>query len=787
MWNDPRNPSAGISQIPGYSGNSLTPAQRSEAILAFNDAAAIDEIVADLRSRFESGPGTTRGVLGALDYLPTASNRGFNDAGQRARGYVKRALGFTSGEGNTLAESEALYGPFIPRAGDTDQQILDKITALQNLGAQARDRARLVLGGEPDANGNIVPVAPQQGADGNATGPSVFDQTYVNGGPAAMQASGSTGQTSIPIPPEMQAEFRSWLLANAGTMTPETYNAFRQGLDRKYGFGEGGDYTAEGQRQIEAIQSGGTLNLTIPNASREMSGGEQFRNDLVDNRAGAALFGAANMGGMGLVEAFDPERAAALRGEYPGWTTAGEIGGAMLGASMLGAFSRNAIQASLGKAAPNLASRLLTGGAGRGGQFGRNLATDVAYSGGYGAITGDNPLESAAEGGVGSVAGQLLGRGLGRAVGGVQLDPAVQYLRQRGIPLTTGQTLGDFTSRLEQRAASLPLVSDMIRARRIDAETGLNMAALNDAGQSIGFTPTRIGREGIADLMGDPAAQTRGAINDAFDNAVAGRTFSQDAPLINDVNAAAARATRLTPELRDSADQALRNTFDPLANNNAISGQEWQSLRSDLAGYRAGQTGPGFPAQYRGIMDDAIGALDSLATRQGGPEVVQGLQNANRAYRLGNVVRDAAYRADGSDYRFTASQLQDAVKASQRKFPGDNPLLDLADNAQRVMGQSVPNSGTADRLMQAGAFTGLAGIGGTIGLATGGDAQSAGTGAAIPTAAMILAALGGTRQGQRLINASLTRPAGAQRLGEAVRRNSGLFGSGAIPLVLTRD
>lgn len=742
-------------------GGNVSPERRAELT---DRVSRLNQVVAQInrvQELFDQSVGATRGVGGVLDYLPSDANSRFDAAGASLS--QQGLAAFRVPGTGTISDRDAIMfdRANLPTASTRDSAIDEQLTGLRS---RVAEEMRALGLDPPDFRETTL----------ERFQPSAMDQTFINTGPAATQT--GSGQTSDPIPPEMQQEYQAWVLGNVANMTPENYTAFRQQLDRKYGF-ESGDYAGEGERIIDGFRNGGTLNLTIPPVNRDMTELETSADARVRNPVGAFAANAANMIGAGGAEAFAGGKGfAALRNEFPVSSTLGEIAGAMGGTTLLG----RAGAAAISRTAPRL-----LGGGGRA-QFGRNLATDIAYSGAYGVNTGQGVAGTAAEGGVGSVAGQLLGRGVGRAVSGVNVSPAVDYLRSRNIPLTTGQTLGDFASRLEQRAASLPLVSDMIRARRIDGEEGLNRAALSDAGAPIGFTPTRIGREGVADLMGDRAAGTGGAVNDAYDNAVAGQSFGLDPQLIGDVDAAAMRAERLPPDLRTNANRALQNTFEPLANNTAITGPQWQGMRRDLAGYRAEQTGPGFPEDYRNVMDQGVDALNELATRQGGPEIVDNLNNANRAYRLGNIVQDAASRADGADYRFTASQLQDANKASGRRFPGQNPLVELADNAQQVMGQSVPNSGTADRLMQAGVFTGMAGLGGSIGLAAGGDAQSAGQGAAIPTAAMILAALGGTRSGQRAINAMLTqRPASARALGDAVRRNSGLFGSAAIPLVLT--
>jgi hypothetical protein len=70
--------------------------------------------------------------------------------------------------------------------------------------------------------------------------------------------------------------------------------------------------------------------------------------------------------------------------------------------------------------------------------------------------------------------------------------------------------------------------------------------------------------------------------------------------------------------------------------------------------------------------------------------------------------RAASYMG-ADDGVFSAGQLQSAVKAMDRskdkgKFSrGDALMQDLSDAGKSVLGDKVPNSGTADRLMNVGA------------------------------------------------------------------------------------
>lgn len=764
------------------SGREMTASERANAIRGFTASMSLSQIIADLESRFNEGPGSTSGVLGAADYLPTAANERFNRASNAARGIVGDVLGFTGGQLNSAQEAQMNVGPYIPQASDKDEVIRDSINRLRNLQQQGIQRSVAILGGIPDAAGNIVPVPQDAALDASTVQQvlaapaderqSVWDQTFVNTGPAQMSAQ-TGGNTSTPIPPEMQQEYQSFVLNNIQNMTPQSYAQFRRGQDQKFGYASTADYEAEGQRIIDGFKQGGTLNLTIPPIEREMTLGETARNAIVDNPFGAGAANFADMVGMGGVSALAGDQMAALREDRPVASTIGQIGGAIAGTSGLGRLGREIAK----RAAPNIL------GGGARGQFARNLATDMTYGAGYGGVTEGDPLSGAAEAGVGSALGQGVGSAIGRAVGGVKNSPAVQTLVDRGIPLTVGQRLGGTLGRIEERAASLPLVGDMIRNRRIEGMEAFNRAAFDDAGRPINARVSDIGQEGIEALSDQ--------VSDAYTDATTGVSVPFDNQFLADMQAASQRAANLPGPERRRLAQVLDARVQPLLQSGGMTGNTYQQ---SVRGLKSARNNPpqqfaGFEDFYRDAVTGAEDALTGQMMRGGGGNVVSGLQNANAANRNLRTIEDAANRSAGGSvtetpFVFSPSQLQRAGMATQKKFPGPRPFADLADAAQSVLPNRIPNSGTADRALQVALPAAIAG-GSGIGLAAGGDAQSAGVGASIPTAALILAALGGTRQGQRLINASLNRPASVQRLGGTIRRNAGLFGSGAIPLVMS--
>lgn len=769
MWVDPNNPASGVRKLPGYSPlqQGVSGAIRKDAIQAFSDADALERAADEIEQLYRTGPGATKGIAGVQDYLPTDQNAVFNDAGQQARGYVKRALGFTGGEGNTVAESSAIYDPYLPKAGDRDAQIERKIAALRNLAADSRKKSVTTLGGVPDPNGNIVPVP--EGKD-----PSVWAQTYINGGNGPTAAPSGSTEKNVPINPDYQAEYNQFLSQWEGNPNPDAYVAKRVELDRKYGY----QPDEQGYRDwalgaAGAIKQGGsTIPSEIPGVNVPMTGVEQFRNDLVNNPAGAAAAGFGDMVAFGGGSAIMPEQMAMLGDANPYSMAAGQIAGSIAGTSALGRLGAN----SAGRLAPALL------GGGKRAQLARDIGTDAIYSGIYGGVTEGDPTGSAISGAIGSTAGNAVGKVAGAALGGAARSPAAQYLASQKIPMTVGQQLGGMAKGIEDRLAGMPIVGDMVNARRLEGLQEFNRRALGQAGEPIGYTPGNIGKEGVQELFD--------ATSGAYDQATAGANVPLDGQFLDDLSAVSQQARGLAPDYKEKFGLALQNRLGPIADAGGMTGDSYQQAMRGLKGYKAETSKPGFEQEYRDSLGGVMDALTGQMRRGGGSQVVEGLDNANAAYRNAKVLDDAVTRASGGsgsgeNFVFTPSQLQRAGQKAAKKYPGAQPFEELADMGQSVLPSKVPDSGTAGRLATIAMGGGLTGAGvGAGALAGGGEGAQAGGLSGLGLAALLAA--GGTRGGQKALGTALFgRPDASKKAAEFILRNRGLFGSAAVPLAIT--
>src|SRR6185503_4137371 len=103
-------------------------------------------------------------------------------------------------------------------------------------------------------------------------------------------------------------------------------------------------------------------------------------------------------------------------------------------------------------------------------------------------------------------------------------SPAVQRLKDAGIPLTVGETLGGGFKKAQDAMTSVFGPGNMVARRYNDGRQALNQAAFNQAGQIVGQPIDSVGQAGIQALS---AAKSR-----AYDNALNPVTLDLNTPSI---------------------------------------------------------------------------------------------------------------------------------------------------------------------------------------------------------------------------------------------------------------
>lgn len=754
---DPNTGKPEVERIPGWTpqGEDSSKAESDKAVAARRILQMLDG-EGGISAQFDESF-ANQGVASLNEFNPLrGENQKFDVKANAMLPFAKKLLR-TPGEGSQSDKEAQDYRDQLPRASfrdETNVQLMNdlRVTALSVLENEGVDVTRY-----NQATGLIpkTPSAPKAAGAG------------------ATEARGE-------LPEGFQGGFRELVDGlQSGQFTPEQFAAFRVKQDQDAFGGEAKDqyytYLEDGYQLQEAFNAGASA-ADVPDVgapTRELSGFDQSLNNIAVHPAFTGLANTVDSAFLGSVSSFAGDQMKAGNNVNPGYALGGQMLGAIGGTT--------ALAKGAGKIASKVAPNLL-GGGGKA-QLARNVGTDAAYGTAYGMNTGQDFSDAALASAVGSVGGNLAGKALGKAVGGANLDPAVQYLRNRKIPLTTGQTLGGVAKGVEDRMAGLPFVGDQVGARRLEGLQTFNREAFDEAGSPIGFQSRRVGGEGAADL-GD-------AVSSAYDNTLAGLDAPLDARFLADTSAAVAPLQKLPADIRRPMGQVMDARIQPIADAGRLTGPDYQAARSTLKKTRnkVPTKFEGFDPEYQQAATDLIGALDGQVSRGAGQDVVQGLENANQANRLSKIVQDATERAKGGSQSgevrtFTPSQLQFANQASARKFPGANPLTELADQGQRVLPSQIPDSGTAGRLatlaLPGAALGGGAGLGA---LADGQDGAQTGaaTSAAMASALMLL----GTKGGQKGLNGLLaTRPDIVKELGGMIQRRSGLFGSASVPLAL---
>jgi hypothetical protein len=435
---------------------------------------------------------------------------------------------------------------------------------------------------------------------------------------------------------------------------------------------------------IDPIQGGAQM---LENSVRAVSpAAVDAINNLNNKLAEWGLVGKLPAGG---VQQQTREREAALRTDGIDWP---RMAGNVL----------SPVNAALGAGLPAAATTAgrVAGGAGLG-----------AIAGGLMPSTGsaEDKLTQMGVGAAGGTAVPAVTAGIGRLISpAASTNPQLAALKAEGIRPTVGQALGGFANKAEEKAISLPLLGDSIAAARTRAAGDLNQAVANRALAPIGQAAPK-GLDG-RELVGHVQRQ----LGDAYDTLLPKLTVQADRAFAQEVQSlrGMVQTGSIDPNAAKTFQRILQNdVLGKFKGQGALTGQTMKQVESDL-GQKISQLGGSTDADARLVADalrEVQSSLRSLVQRNN-PQYAQELKAINTGYANFKRLERAASSLGAEDGTFSAAQLQNAVKALDRskdkgKFArGEAFMQDLADPAKSLLGSKVPNSGTADRLMNAGAL-----------------------------------------------------------------------------------
>ena len=331
-------------------------------------------------------------------------------------------------------------------------------------------------------------------------------------------------------------------------------------------------------------------------------------------------------------------------------------------------------------------------------------------------------------------------------------------LQSEGVRPTIGQTLGGFANKVEERATSLPFVGDAISSARRGAAEDLNRAVANRALAPIGAKlPSGLqGREAVAHV--------NSALSDAYENLLPSLTVKADAPF--NVQIANLKGMVKNGALDPKAAKAFDRLLDgdllgKFKGQQALTGQTLKQVEGDI-GQHISRLGASTDADQRLIGDafkEVQSALRDLTARSN-PQAAKELTAINTGWANFKRMQKASSALGAEDGIFSPAQLLNAVKAADRSkdkgsFARGGALMqDLADAGRGVLGDRVPDSGTAGRMMNMAAL-----------------------GSGFVNPAIPLGLLGGSamysRPAQSLLRGAVTnRPAAAKQIGGLLEQAS---------------
>lgn len=346
------------------------------------------------------------------------------------------------------------------------------------------------------------------------------------------------------------------------------------------------------------------------------------------------------------------------------------------------------------------------------------LPGQMAVGAGYGAFSGamspvtedgDFASQKAKQVAIGTGLGgatPVIANGVARMVSPkASVNPDLNLLKREGVKPTIGQTLGGTANAIEEKATSLPFVGDAISAARNRAKEQFNQAAINRATAPVGKQVTGSGTEAVK--------QAGDMISDAYNAAksqLGGFRIDQQA------NSELSHLRMLASSGLQGRERSTFNRYfnDYLKGNVGFTADKFKEfdskIGSDIARFGQGDA-------YQQKLGDALQEIKRIVfenAKRANPDAAKALKAADEAWA--NLVRieGASVAAKGTEGVFTPGQLMTAVRGADKSVRdratarGTALMQDLAGAGTKVLGNKIPDSGTAGRLLPYGAGLGAA-------------------------------------------------------------------------------
>ena len=301
---------------------------------------------------------------------------------------------------------------------------------------------------------------------------------------------------------------------------------------------------------------------------------------------------------------------------------------------------------------------------------------------------------------------------LGGAVGGLapKITDEARELIQKGVPVTPGQavkgsTLGGTTlSRMEEATGkNVFFLGDAITSALQNAQTGFNRAAVDDALSQINIkAPKNLEGKALIKFGQDALEKKYGEILPKLSIKNSEQLTGALQNILNDVD------KDISKDITQRVNKLLIKKIKPAPVTTALDGKAIKTAQTELRRIitRLRREGTETALRKADAFDDVrLTVSHQLQTEM--PELAKELAELDQAYGLFEIVRNASIRTKQKEGFSPVDLLQASAKSDitkrQSKFSaGEARMQGLAQQAQDVIGATVPDSGTSQRMLVSG-------------------------------------------------------------------------------------
>lgn len=281
-------------------------------------------------------------------------------------------------------------------------------------------------------------------------------------------------------------------------------------------------------------------------------------------------------------------------------------------------------------------------------------------------------------------------------------NPDIQALVKEGVKPTFGQLMGPKWSKGEEGLASAPILGSSIKESRLRAMEDFNRAVANRTLRHVNQSLPEKSPAGYS--MIDEVERMVGM---EYDNLLPRLSVKNDPDLTNDLKAVQSEWAKTLPPAHSSRLKQLSNQLirDELRRNRGtLTGENLKAVETRLGEiYRGMRTSQNFDDRQlaMGVKDLQQTMRDAIIRQN--PSEGEKLQQVNKAWHDLIRMEDAATRSVVNEGVFTPGQYMASLKKmdstrGKRSFAkGAVPNQDFGVSAQRVLGSTIPDSGTPFR------------------------------------------------------------------------------------------